>query len=161
MASGSVSTGAPSGAAVGATATVGQLCLTHAFTAGQPAKVSVVGLAQVVIAVGLDLVFEHSVFDATKLAGIGLVMVPTAWVVAVAMATGGLAIVPKPPAAAKAQKADKKKAKKANKKADLATGLFKKLDTSKDGSLSLDEFKKLAEVKAAAKTKKPGKKTKK
>lgn len=65
---------------VGATATIGQLCLTHAFTTGQPAKVSVVGLTQIVFAMGLDLLFGGSPFTATTLAGIGLVMAPTAWV---------------------------------------------------------------------------------
>src|SRR5206468_4977562 len=42
---------------VGVTATLGQFCLTRAFTAGQPARVSVVCLAQIVFALGLDLAF--------------------------------------------------------------------------------------------------------
>ena len=66
---------------VGMTATLGQLCLTHAFTSGEPAKVSVVGLTQVVFAMGLDLLLAESPFrSATTLAGIGLVIAPTAWV---------------------------------------------------------------------------------
>jgi drug/metabolite transporter (DMT)-like permease len=64
---------------VGATATLGQLCLTRAFTAGEPARVSVVGLAQVVFAVGLDLLFDPASLGAATLAGIALVMAPTAW----------------------------------------------------------------------------------
>src|SRR5262249_6953310 len=62
---------------IGATATVGQLCLTRAFTMGQPARVSVVGLTQIVFALGLEVGFGGSPFDdATRLAGIGLVVAP-------------------------------------------------------------------------------------
>jgi drug/metabolite transporter (DMT)-like permease len=65
---------------VGATATLGQLCLTQAFTRGQPARVSVVGLTQIVFAMGLELHFGESPFaDPARLAGIGLVVAPTAW----------------------------------------------------------------------------------
>ncbi|MFO0845314.1 MAG: DMT family transporter [Gemmataceae bacterium] len=67
---------------VGVTATLGQLCLTRAFTSGQPARVSVVGLTQIVFAMGLDLAFGGSPFDVTTLAGIGLVVAPTAWMMA-------------------------------------------------------------------------------
>jgi drug/metabolite transporter (DMT)-like permease len=67
-------------AGVGATATIGQLCLTRAFTQGVPGRVSVVGLTQVVFAMGLDLMFDTSPFSAATLAGIGLVVAPTAWV---------------------------------------------------------------------------------
>ena len=67
---------------VGATATVGQLCLTRAFTLGEPSRVSVVGLAQILFAIGLDVVFADLSFNPTKLAGIGLVVAPTAWMMA-------------------------------------------------------------------------------
>jgi drug/metabolite transporter (DMT)-like permease len=67
---------------VGATATVGQLFLTKAFTAGRPAKVSVVGLSQVVFALGLDFLLAEPNVTPSTLAGIGLVMLPTAWVMA-------------------------------------------------------------------------------
>ena len=67
---------------VGATATVGQWCLTRAFTLGKPARVSVVGLTQIVFAMGLDLMFGGPAFDPATLAGIGLVLLPTAWVMA-------------------------------------------------------------------------------
>src|ERR1043165_816677 len=40
--------------AVGATATLGQVCVTQAFTSGQPARVSVVGLVQIIFALALD-----------------------------------------------------------------------------------------------------------
>lgn len=67
---------------VGVTATLGQLCLTRAFTSGQPARVSIVGLTQIVFAMGLDVLFDSSPFAPTTLAGIGLVLAPTAWVMA-------------------------------------------------------------------------------
>jgi drug/metabolite transporter (DMT)-like permease len=68
--------------AVGATATVGQLFLTRAFAAGPPARVSVVGLTQVVFALGLYLLLERPAFHPATLVGIALVMAPTAWVMA-------------------------------------------------------------------------------
>ncbi|MBY0524367.1 MAG: DMT family transporter [Gemmataceae bacterium] len=67
---------------VGVTATIGQVCVTRAFTAGQPARVSVVGLMQIVFALGLDLVFEGPTFHLVTLAGIALVLAPTAWMMA-------------------------------------------------------------------------------
>jgi drug/metabolite transporter (DMT)-like permease len=67
---------------VAVTATAGQLFLTRAFTAGSPAKVSVVGLTQVVFALGLDLLLDGSAFSPSTLAGIGLVLAPTAWMMA-------------------------------------------------------------------------------
>jgi drug/metabolite transporter (DMT)-like permease len=68
--------------AVGVTATLGQLCLTRAFTLGEPSRVSVVGLTQIVFAIGLDVLFDGVPFDLMTLAGIALVMAPTAWVMA-------------------------------------------------------------------------------
>jgi drug/metabolite transporter (DMT)-like permease len=68
--------------AVGGTATAGQLFLTRAFAAGPPAKVSVVGLTQVVFALGLYLLLERPEFHPATLVGIALVMAPTAWVMA-------------------------------------------------------------------------------
>lgn len=64
---------------VGLTATVGQLCLTMAFSAGPPARVSVVGLSQVGFMMLMEMVFWRRSFDALTLLGIGLVMAPTAW----------------------------------------------------------------------------------
>jgi drug/metabolite transporter (DMT)-like permease len=65
--------------AVGATATLGQLCVTQAFTCGPPARLSVVGLSQILFALALDFTFEHSGVPAIAVAGIGLVLVPTTW----------------------------------------------------------------------------------
>jgi drug/metabolite transporter (DMT)-like permease len=65
--------------AIGITATVGQLCLTRAFAEGPPATVSVVGLTQVVFALVLEeLLWPHPLRPAA-LAGIALVLAPTAW----------------------------------------------------------------------------------
>jgi drug/metabolite transporter (DMT)-like permease len=69
---------------VGLTATIGQWFLTKAFAAGPPAKVSLVGLTQIVFAIAFDATLEQRSFHASTLVGIGLVMAPTAWVM-----TGG------------------------------------------------------------------------
>ena len=66
-------------AAMGLTALVGQIFLTMAFAAGAPAKVSVVGLTQIVFALGFDvLLFDHGM-NAITIAGTVLVIAPTAW----------------------------------------------------------------------------------
>jgi drug/metabolite transporter (DMT)-like permease len=69
-------------AATGVAATVGQVCVTRAFTSGQPARVSVVGLMQIVFAFGLDVLCEGPHFQAVTLGGIALVLAPTAWMMA-------------------------------------------------------------------------------
>lgn len=66
---------------LGVTATVGQLFLTKAFTFGPPARVSVVGLTQVVFAMLLDMAFFGRTFNRTTLLGIALIVGPTAWLV--------------------------------------------------------------------------------
>src|SRR5207247_6913842 len=65
---------------VGLTATVGQVLLTRAFAAGSPARVSVIGLTQVVFALVLDLTFSVRRLDPVGLLGMGLVIGPTAWI---------------------------------------------------------------------------------
>jgi drug/metabolite transporter (DMT)-like permease len=65
--------------AVGMAATLGQLCVTRAFTSGPPMRISVVGLMQVVFALGLDFLLEGPNVQLVTLAGIGLVLAPTAW----------------------------------------------------------------------------------
>jgi drug/metabolite transporter (DMT)-like permease len=64
---------------VGVCATVGQLFLTKAFAAGPPARVSVVALTQVGFAMLFDMVFWNRSFSLLSLAGIALVIAPTAW----------------------------------------------------------------------------------
>ncbi|HYE13706.1 MAG TPA: DMT family transporter [Pyrinomonadaceae bacterium] len=66
-------------AGVGIAGTLGQLAMTKAFALGQPARVSVVGLMQIVFALGFDLVIWHRRLDALTVAGIALVAVPSAW----------------------------------------------------------------------------------
>jgi drug/metabolite transporter (DMT)-like permease len=64
----------------GVSATLGQLFLTAAFAAGPPAKVSVVGLTQVGIAMLYDVGIWGHTFSTLSLVGIVLVVAPTAWV---------------------------------------------------------------------------------
>jgi drug/metabolite transporter (DMT)-like permease len=64
---------------IGVTATVGQLCLTRAFAEGAPAKVSVVGLTQVVFALLLEEALGPRALRPEALAGIALVLAPTVW----------------------------------------------------------------------------------
>ena len=64
---------------VGVSATVGQVFLTKAFAAGPPAKVSVVGLAQVAFAVVYDKVLWGRSFAPLTMLGMALVLAPTAW----------------------------------------------------------------------------------
>jgi drug/metabolite transporter (DMT)-like permease len=65
--------------AVGLSATAGQLLLTHAFAAGSPARVSVIGLTQIVFALGFDVVLFRHELGLLTLLGMGLVLAPTAW----------------------------------------------------------------------------------
>jgi drug/metabolite transporter (DMT)-like permease len=67
--------------AVGLSATIGQLCMTRAYSKGHPANVAVVGLSQVVFGIVLDVLFWNRTFDVWTLLGIGLVLGTTAWVV--------------------------------------------------------------------------------
>jgi drug/metabolite transporter (DMT)-like permease len=66
-------------AGVGLSATVGQLFLTLAFTHGEPAKVSVVGLTQIIFALLLDAVVLGHYPDASNFIGVPLIIAPTAW----------------------------------------------------------------------------------
>lgn len=64
---------------VGASALVGQFCLTKAFTTGTPSKVSVVGLTQVGFTMLLEILFVNRSYSVATLAGMSLVLAPTAW----------------------------------------------------------------------------------
>lgn len=66
-------------AGIGIAATIGQVFLTKAFTHGDPAKVSVVGLTQIVFALILDAVVLGHPPELYKLLGAPLVIAPTAW----------------------------------------------------------------------------------
>ena len=65
---------------VGVFATVGQVLLTKAFTWGSPTKVSVVGLTQIVFALVMDVLVFGQRVNLLGLAGMALVLAPTAWV---------------------------------------------------------------------------------
>lgn len=64
---------------LGLFATIGQIFLTLAFANGAPAKVSVVGLTQIVIALVFDVVLWNRAVDFATVIGTALVIAPTAW----------------------------------------------------------------------------------
>lgn len=66
-------------AGVGAAGTLGQLGMTKAFALGHPPRVSVVGLMQIVFALVFDLLLWRRRFDLLTIAGIFLVVAPSAW----------------------------------------------------------------------------------
>jgi drug/metabolite transporter (DMT)-like permease len=68
--------------AMGLLGTVGQIALTKAFAFGDPAKVSVVGLSELIFGVLYDRLVWDRRFGAITLAGIALVAAPTAWLLA-------------------------------------------------------------------------------
>ncbi len=75
---------------IGVAATVGQVFLTLAFGRGSPAKVSVIGLMQIVFVMILSVwLFDRSV-NAMALAGTILVIAPTAWVLTRPKATSDI-----------------------------------------------------------------------
>ena len=63
---------------VGASATIGQVCLTKAFTLGVPSRVAVVGLSQVGFALVFELMLERRDYNKASLFGMLLVLAPTA-----------------------------------------------------------------------------------
>jgi drug/metabolite transporter (DMT)-like permease len=76
--------------AVGVTASIGQYFLTKAFTAGDPARVSVASLSQFVFILLLDIfVLDHPI-DPTKLWGIPLILGPTVWLMTRRIKTSAL-----------------------------------------------------------------------
>lgn len=66
---------------VGVAASIGQMFLTRAFAMGDPAKVSVVGLSQVVFAMLIDLIWAGRDVTMLTLLGTLLILAPTAWVI--------------------------------------------------------------------------------
>ena len=64
---------------MGVTGTLGQVLLTKAYAAGAPAKVAVVGLTQVVFAMGFDVALWGRSLTPAALAGFALVLAPTTW----------------------------------------------------------------------------------
>jgi drug/metabolite transporter (DMT)-like permease len=66
--------------AMGLAALIGQMFLTLAFSAGAPAKVSVIGLTQIVFALTFDVCMLGRAVNAFTIVGTALVIAPTAWV---------------------------------------------------------------------------------
>jgi drug/metabolite transporter (DMT)-like permease len=64
---------------VGLAATVGQYFLTLAFTAGEPARLSVVSLTQIVFVLGLQVLVLGQPIEPKKLLGIPLILGPSTW----------------------------------------------------------------------------------
>jgi drug/metabolite transporter (DMT)-like permease len=64
---------------MGVSATVGQIFLTLAFGSGSPAKVSVVGLTQIVFALVVAVVVWNHQVTPVALLGTALVIAPTGW----------------------------------------------------------------------------------
>jgi len=64
---------------LGLSATIGQVFLTLAFGSGSPAKVSVVGLTQIVFVFGYDVAFRDHGVNTVAVVGTVLVLAPTAW----------------------------------------------------------------------------------
>ncbi len=65
---------------VGLTASLGQMFLTRAYAIGDPSRVSVVALAQVVFALIIDVVASGHEVTWTIVGGTLLILAPTAWV---------------------------------------------------------------------------------
>lgn len=66
-------------AGVGVAASLGQYCLTKAFTLGVPARVSVIGLTQVGFVVAFETLFRGRAVATHTFVGMALVLAPTAW----------------------------------------------------------------------------------
>jgi drug/metabolite transporter (DMT)-like permease len=81
---------------VGLTASVGQYFLTRAFTAGDPARVSVASLSQFVMILLLDIFVLGNPLNPMKLWGIPLILGPTIWLMTRRIKTSALAPEPEP-----------------------------------------------------------------
>jgi drug/metabolite transporter (DMT)-like permease len=64
---------------VGISGTLGQVLLTKAYAAGAPTRVAVVGLTQVIFAMGFDVAIWGRALTPPILAGFVLVMAPSTW----------------------------------------------------------------------------------
>jgi drug/metabolite transporter (DMT)-like permease len=68
-------------AAVGGLATVGQITMTRAFGLGRPQGLAVVGLSQVVFALGFDMWLWDYQINLVEVSGLLLILAPVAWLV--------------------------------------------------------------------------------
>ncbi len=69
---------------VAASGTMGQICLTRAYSTGKPARLAVVGLTQILFAVAFDVLFWGRALTPLAIAGFLLVGLPSAALAAVA-----------------------------------------------------------------------------
>jgi drug/metabolite transporter (DMT)-like permease len=67
---------------VGVTGTIGQFFLTKAYAAGPPGEVAVIGLTQVLFAMGFDVALWGHALPAETLVGFALVLAPAGWLTA-------------------------------------------------------------------------------
>lgn len=67
---------------MGLLGTVGQIALTRAFALGDPSRVSVVGLSEMLFGAAYDRILWHRQFGWVTLVGMALVAAPTAWLLA-------------------------------------------------------------------------------
>jgi len=67
---------------VGLLGTLGQIALTKAFATGEPSRVSVVGLSELIFGVAYDRLLWDRRFGWVTIAGMILVAAPTAWLLA-------------------------------------------------------------------------------
>lgn len=72
---------------IGVSATIGQVFLTLAFGRGAPAKVSVVGLTQIVFVMAMCVIVFARPFNTITIIGTILVIAPTAWLLSRPKAT--------------------------------------------------------------------------
>jgi len=81
---------------MGVSGTVGQLAMTRAFALGDPSRVSIVGLTELLFALGFDrFVWDRSITP-TMLAGMALVAAPAAWIMATPAAPAPSGSAPPP-----------------------------------------------------------------
>jgi drug/metabolite transporter (DMT)-like permease len=64
---------------VGLSATAGQFFLTKAYMAGNPSRISVVGLSQVAFAMAFDVWVSAQSFSPVRIIGLVMVVASTAW----------------------------------------------------------------------------------
>jgi len=67
---------------MGLMGTIGQIALTRAFALGDPSRVSVVGLSEMLFGAAYDRIVWQRSFGWVTLAGMALVAAPTAWLLA-------------------------------------------------------------------------------
>jgi drug/metabolite transporter (DMT)-like permease len=73
---------------MGVAGTVGQLAMTRAFALGDPSRISVVGLTELLFALAFDRFLWHRDISPMMVAGMALVALPAAWILATPSSSG-------------------------------------------------------------------------